>query len=260
MKRLIKSLVLAISMYSIIPMPMISCDEEDTKYTMIFFPIIGFVIGALIIGWTWLCDHFQILGLSRTLIIGAIPLVVTGGFHMDGFMDTSDARSSYQPREKKLEILKDSHIGAFAVIRVIIYMLVFLAAIDMLFVVKKQSIILFSFGFMMSRILSGIAVVTFPSARKEGMLFFTAKAAQRNANLIVLCIEGILLSVVMCLVDWKRAIAVIAVALLSFLYYWLMSRRVFGGITGDLAGWFVTFTECAIAVGLAIMNGVGICV
>ena len=45
-----------------------------------------------------------------------LPVLVTGGIHMDGFLDTTDALSSWQPREKKLEILKDSHAGAFAII------------------------------------------------------------------------------------------------------------------------------------------------
>ena len=51
----------------------------------------------------------------------AIILLVTGGIHMDGYMDTMDALHSYGNREKKLEILKDSHIGAFAVIMTVLY-------------------------------------------------------------------------------------------------------------------------------------------
>ena len=50
-----------------------------------------------------------------------IPILITGGFHIDGFMDTQDAINSYKPREKKLEILKDPHIGAFAVISLLAY-------------------------------------------------------------------------------------------------------------------------------------------
>ena len=46
----------------------------------------------------------------------AIPLMITGGFHVDGFMDTMDAFHSYQEKEQKLNILKDSHIGAFAAV------------------------------------------------------------------------------------------------------------------------------------------------
>ncbi len=256
MKRLLKSLVLAISMYSKIPMPMISCEEEDTKYTMIFFPLIGAVIAALIWGWTGLCQHFLIPKVPCVCVICAIPLLVTGGFHMDGFMDTSDARSSYQPREKKLEILKDPHIGAFAVIRLAVYGLIFFGAVYMLDM--DESMAVFALGFVMARILSGLAVVTFSSAKNEGMLFFTAKAALRTANVIVLAVEAVIVAVWMCLLDWKLGAIAILVSVLSFGYYWLMSRRVFGGITGDLAGWFVTFTECAIAVGLAISIGVGL--
>lgn len=52
-----------------------------------------------------------------------IPLLVTGGIHMDGYMDTVDALSSHQSVEKKLEILKDPNAGAFAVIYCGIYLL-----------------------------------------------------------------------------------------------------------------------------------------
>ena len=53
----------------------------------------------------------------------AVPLLVTGGIHLDGFMDTTDARSSYGDMEKKLAILKDSHVGAFAVIGCSFYLI-----------------------------------------------------------------------------------------------------------------------------------------
>ena len=66
--------------------------------------------------WHWkMC--FAFVGL-------AIILLVTGGIHMDGYMDTMDALHSYGSREKKLEILKDSHIGAFAVIMTVLYVLI----------------------------------------------------------------------------------------------------------------------------------------
>ena len=53
---------------------------------------------------------------------------MTGGIHLDGFMDTKDALNSYGSREEKLRILKDSRVGAFAVIRLALYLLIFLAA------------------------------------------------------------------------------------------------------------------------------------
>ena len=57
----------------------------------------------------------------------ALPLLVTGGIHADGFCDTVDALSSHAEREKMLEILKDSHCGAFAVIFFGLWLVLWLA-------------------------------------------------------------------------------------------------------------------------------------
>ena len=99
-------------MYSKIPMPQFEWKEEDMRYMLCFFPWIGAVIGICLWLWAVLCEKAGIGMLAFTTIGSVIPILITGGFHVDGFMDTMDAFHSYQPREKKLEILKDSHIGA----------------------------------------------------------------------------------------------------------------------------------------------------
>ncbi len=114
--KIIRSCIVSFSMYSKIPMPQFEWKEDDMKYMLCFFPWIGAVIGGLLWLWSLLCNRFGIGMICYVAIGTLIPLAVTGGFHVDGFMDTMDAFHSYQPREKKLEILKDSHIGAFAVI------------------------------------------------------------------------------------------------------------------------------------------------
>jgi len=59
------------------------------------------------------------------VVLTLIPVVITGGIHLDGLLDTADALSSYQPRERRLEILKDSHAGAFAIIVCCMYFLAY---------------------------------------------------------------------------------------------------------------------------------------
>lgn len=71
---------------------------------------------------------FGVADICYVCIGTLIPIAVTGGFHIDGFMDTMDAFHSYKPREEKLAILKDSHIGAFAVIMLASYGLLFMGA------------------------------------------------------------------------------------------------------------------------------------
>lgn len=166
--KLLKAFVISFSMYSGIPMPQFEWKEEDMKYMLCFFPWIGAVIGLGIVLWSMLCKQVELGMLCYTMGGAAIPLLITGGFHVDGFMDTMDAFHSYQPKEKKLEILKDSHIGAFSVIMLALYGLIYLGAFSE---IKKESgLWIVCAGFALSRVLSGIAVVTFHSAKSDGLL------------------------------------------------------------------------------------------
>ena len=121
------SCIIAISMYSKIPMPNVEWTEERMRYVMCFFPLVGIVQGAALGLWLHLALDVLNLSVGAAALTGAaIPLLVTGGIHMDGFLDTMDAIHSYGDRSRKLEILKDPHLGAFAVISFGVYMMLYL--------------------------------------------------------------------------------------------------------------------------------------
>ena len=122
---LLRSFCIAFGMYSKIPMPKFEWNPKDMRYTMCFFPLISIPIALLILLWFYLCQWLHIHSLLFACIIAAIPVLVTGGIHLDGYCDTVDALSSRQPREKKLEILKDPHTGAFAVLFCCLYFLLY---------------------------------------------------------------------------------------------------------------------------------------
>ena len=101
MKTVFSSLVIAFSMYSKIPMPRVEWTEENRKYAICFFPLVGLVTGGLCYVWFLICGHLQAGTLLFSAGMAAIPLFLTGGIHVDGFMDTMDAFHSYQDKEKK---------------------------------------------------------------------------------------------------------------------------------------------------------------
>lgn len=103
--------MVAFSTYSAILMPQVQWSQRNMRYAMCFFPLIGLIIGALLLGWAQLRNLVGIGPLLFGAVATVLPLLVTGGIHLDGFCDTCDALGSHQPREKKLEILKDSHAG-----------------------------------------------------------------------------------------------------------------------------------------------------
>ena len=120
---LIRALCIAFSTYSRIPVPQVVWTDENRRYALCFFPLIGAVVGAVLWLWLGVSERLGAGAFLRGAVAAAVPLLLTGGIHMDGFMDTQDALSSWQPPERRLEILKDSHTGAFAVMGCGVYLL-----------------------------------------------------------------------------------------------------------------------------------------
>ena len=250
--KLLKAMIISFSIYSKIPVPQFEWKEEDMEYMMCFFPWTGGVIGILFYGWACLCQKYTVGNLCYALIAAAIPLIVSGGFHVDGYMDTMDAFHSYQSRERKLEILKDSHIGAFAAIMLVLYYMIDIAAISELH--TKKAVFAVAAVFFLSRCLSGIAVVTLQSAKKEGMLYTFATGSQKMRVKIALYLQLVLcVGIMLAVAGWYGAIAAL-VSGFCFIWFKKKSYQELGGITGDTAGWFVTVCEAAAAVAVAILG------
>ncbi len=247
--RVIRSLVIAFSTYSRIPMPQVEWSDENRKYTMCFFPLVGAVIGALLWLWLFVCGKLNISPMIKGAIGAVIPLFVSGGIHMDGFMDTCDALASWQDREKKLEILKDSHTGAFAVIGCAAYMLVLASLISSLEPARGLTAALV---FVASRAMSSWAVASLRSARPNGML---DKFAMTAARRLVTASGAVYLTVCIALWavfgGWISLIAA-AVIVLFTLYFRHTAYKQFGGVTGDLAGWYSQLTELLLLLVISI--------
>lgn len=247
--QLASSLAIAFATYSRIPMPKADWSEENRRYSLCFFPLIGLAIGAAMAGWLWLCDVLDMGSVLRGCVAALIPLLITGGIHMDGFMDTCDALASWQPKERRLEILKDSHAGAFAVIGCCVYLML---SAGLLSEMTANLALPLALCFVASRAASAATSVSFTSARADGMLRSFTKTAQRRAVMaasgayLALCFIGCLLS------GWLAACLCTAAVLGSVLYYKKMAYAQFGGVTGDLAGWLLQVTELALMAVMVI--------
>jgi adenosylcobinamide-GDP ribazoletransferase len=121
----------ALRFLTIIPQPWLPpMTERSAVIAIPWFPAAGLIIGALLLPVGWLGGVFW-----GELALAALVVVawgaVTGGLHLDGLSDTFDAVMSWRPRERKLEIMKDSRIGAMgaiALVAVLLLKVVFLAS------------------------------------------------------------------------------------------------------------------------------------
>ena len=247
---MLKSLFIAFATYSRLPVPRVEWSDKTLRYAICFFPLIGAVIGALEYLWFRLAGLLGCGAVLRGAVAAAIALLVTGGIHADGFCDTVDALSSHKDRETMLAILKDSHCGAFAVIFFGLWLVLWFAgwtALD-----RADTVLCAALGFVVSRALSGLALNHWPQARKQGMLRAVADAGNKAAVTVSMLVWLVLAAAGLLLVSLWRGAAVLAANALVFAWYRRMSMKKFGGVTGDLAGCFVTLAELAGVLVLAL--------
>ena len=239
----LQTIAVAFAMFSAIPVPQFEWNEKNMRYAMCAFPLIGIVIGA---AWC-VCGALPLPGLAKAAGFALVPVWITGGIHLDGYADTCDALSSYGDREKKLEILKDPHCGAFAVIRLCSYFLAYFALCTCVQFTPRVGA-LWTLALVLERTLSGYAVAAFPMAKNTGLAHTFATAADKTTVRRVLTVLAVVLAAcMMFLHGWALVLAALAV----LFYYNKMSAKQFGGITGDLAGWFLQKAELWMLAALA---------
>lgn len=166
-------------------------------------------------------------------------MLLTGGIHLDGYADTCDALASHAPPEKKREILRDPHLGAFAAIRLCCY---FVASFAIWAAMPRSGGSVLILVFCLSRTLSGLAVAWFPLAKNTGLAHTFAAAADRKRVCRILAAASGLLGAALCISGWGGLAAALA-AVCVFCWYKHMTRVQFGGLSGDLAGWFLQTAE-----------------
>ncbi len=249
--RLWDSLFIAFSMYSRIPVPRTEWSSEGMRYALCFFPLVGVAVGMIMGGFFYFAG-WQGMGETAFCCIGtALPIILTGGIHMDGFLDVVDARSSCLPRERKLEILKDPHTGAFAIIGGGVYLILYLAVFSGL---KDGGFPAAAGVYVMERALSGWSVVSFPKAKKDGLASTFAGEAKKKAVQVSMVLWGMAAAVFLVFAGGILAGGLsVAAAFLIFWQYRRMAVKEFGGITGDLAGYFLQLCELGMMMVLSLL-------
>jgi len=219
--------------------------EEGLAACVGWFPLVGGVLGCLLIGVDWACarafprvSHF----LSGALILTTYALF-TGGLHHDGLMDCADAFWGRRSREDRLRIMRDSRAGALGVTALVLFLLVELAALYALPVRLSGSTGRFRWASLLAfpvlgRWAMAYLCVRFPYARPEGTGAAMIGASRPRHLALATLIAAALLAV--CFVFLVRAPLLIAVLPLGTLALAEMAgsfcARSLGGVTGDVVG------------------------
>ena len=269
------AIALAFSTFSHIPVPRIAWKSRNLRYMLCAFPLVGVVIGVAEMGVLLLVSRFMLFGQRSVslpvvaLVLLLIPVLITGGIHLDGFMDTCDALGCYADRERRLAVMGDSHAGAFAVLGCALYVLACYVLLlelcrrlvdgsgDAAYCAGKWHAqmrlpLCLALSFVLSRLLSAFSVAVFPLAKADGLVRTFAFASARRFTAVWSAVWSVVLSIAVIVHCGRSGAAVVGAELIVFVWYFAMTRRAFGGITGDTAGWFVQMAELAALSALVV--------
>ena len=240
MKKLLNAINMAVSMFTVIPLPKQIWDEEAGKYIMRVYPLVGFIVGLI-----WYCVYkiFYFIGAAPMItaaILVAVPFLLTGFIHLDGYMDVCDALLSRRPKEVKLRILKDSTVGAFSVIALALLFLLEFAAMST-FISEGLNPIVLIFIPIISRCISAYSLLTKESIGESyyGKLFKEGTSkVDKNIIIFIYLIACILLY----LVGNKFLIMALVMGITGYILVENCNKE-FDGINGDVAGYTLVLSE-----------------
>lgn len=245
----LRAIICAFSCFSAVPMPRNSWNDRGMRYMMAAFPLVGALIGALWWAWGHIVAGMSLGPLLKGVGYALVPVLVTGGIHLDGLADVIDAQSSHASPERKREILKDPHVGAFAIIGICSYLMTFAALASELNAREALQLCCIP---VISRCLSGLATVTLRASRREGMLATEQASADTGTVRVILDIVWLAASIVLFLLGpWPAALATIA-SLAALVLVWRLAMSQFGGMSGDLAGYLLQMVELAMLASLVV--------
>ena len=238
----LKSIIISFSFFTTIPMPMIDWTKERMKFVPLILPLVGAVIGGLSFSFYKLVSLIGTGNILAAVLLSIFFLLITGGIHMDGLMDSADAYFSRRDRERRLEIMKDSRVGAFAVMAIIVVVLLKTAVFYELLAAGKQIGLFLIVIPVVSRLLQSSMLYFFPYAKEEGLAKMYGGKLKKSLGFILIFML-LVISTGMAVFLGIKALFVPGIAVLFYGFYYLSSKKHFGGITGDLLGAFLEMVE-----------------
>lgn len=243
-----RSFLIALQFLTIFPVKIKSeIKNGDFGLSLLYFPFVGLAIGLILSSSAVLFSFLPVL--VKGALILAVSVIITGGIHLDGFADTSDGFYGNKPKEKILEIMRDSRIGAIGAMGLILLLLFKFSLI-----VNLQGAILWKALIEMavfSRWSQVLACGITPYARQEGKAKYFIEYADRK----ILVPGGVFTIALFLLMAGLKGIFLFTLPFLCVLLFIRYIKRRIGGMTGDIIGAISEIAEVSVLFSnLLILN------
>jgi adenosylcobinamide-GDP ribazoletransferase len=250
---MIAGLFAAVAFLTIVPSPIRRMfTHTEMARAVGWFPLVGLAIGGLLVGVDSGTRRLWPDAVSAVLVLAAW-VVVTGGLHLDGLMDSCDGLFGGRTVEDRLRILRDPRVGSFAVIGGILAMLTKYAVLA----ATAERTVALVLAPTLGRWMMAMTLAMFPYVRPEGAGRSMKDRLRIGDPVLATTIAALVVAaIVVQSHDLRPAIAMI-VALVVGLAVAAYARLRIGGVTGDVCGAVCEFTECAVLLTLSAKGAIG---
>ena len=224
---MIKSFILSIQFLTRIPINIpIDFNEENLRRSTFFFPLVGMILGGLsgIVYYLFSFLNVELAALATVISM----IVLTGGLHLDGLADTFDGFMSNTDKEKTLEIMKDSRVGAFGVIALILNILTKYILISNILTNVPIGLIL-SLG--NSRLVLGHKMAYKKNARPGGLGHMFSSSNPKKYVIL----SGIIYTGIIILINPIYLLSLVGTIIMGEIITWVTYKKI-DGFTGDVLG------------------------
>jgi adenosylcobinamide-GDP ribazoletransferase len=237
----------ALAFLTRLPVPPHRPSAQDWERSVAYYPLVGALMGLLLWG-----ANLVLIKVVGQPLAGVLALVfwvyLSGGLHLDGWMDLADGLGSNRPRERILEIMKDSRVGAMGVVAAFLLLLVKWGALSQ--IQLTHQIAWLTLPPLLSRYLLVVAIWFWPYITANGIGTGLRKGLTRVRVLLGFLFT---IGVTFGLFGWVGILVLLAGLLAAVLFIQRIARKL-GGLTGDCYGALVEWTEAVLVVLIVLVG------
>ena len=237
----LRAFLQAISMYTVLPLPGLRWESRADRHMLALFPLTGLLVGGAWYGLALLLLGWGAPALVTGALLALLPFLATGFLHLDGYMDVSDAVLSRRDKERRLEILRDPHCGAFAVLAAAGLFLVQFAAAGSLPLCPERLPCLLILP-VLARGLCGFLLLALPTLSGSSMAAWLKQDTGRLDRALPIVLASLAAVGMAVFGGLAGAAAALAALLGGGLAAWFAFRQL-GGMSGDTTGYSLVWTE-----------------
>ncbi|MBY0121188.1 adenosylcobinamide-GDP ribazoletransferase [Bacillus sp. S/N-304-OC-R1] len=255
----IRGILINLQFFTSIPIPIeLPMDKAHLERSIKTFPLLGLIQGTIYALVLYAFLHWTpFSSLTAAFAVWLAGIILTGGIHLDGWMDASDAFFSYSEREKRLEIMSDPRTGAFGVLSVIVLLCSrFLFIYEIVVMIHPISYILIGLLPFFSKMVMGVLLLKVRAAKKEGLGTLFKQAAGKR-TLLSYPIYILILFLVSAILLKEIILGIFVFIVVSAITLLTLRRKIiswFGGMTGDILGASVEGTEVLLWMTLWLLH------